>query len=881
MKTISRSSRLLAAAVLSLVAASPALAGGPLAVCESGRAFVWASGGANIPFNPDQGNLGPLDHTAAVAATQAAFATWAAVSTATVSYTQGADLPVDVNITNFGPYLNATAPDGLSAIVFDDTGAIFDLLFGPGSGVLGFAGPEWGNTATCTITEGLSFLNGPSFDDAVAAKDVMVHEFGHYSGLAHTVVNGQIFLAGDESGPTPNNTFGTPSDITVIETMYPFYFGPGSGTSSLQSDDSRALSKLYPAAGFASSTAAISGQILASDAATRLSGVNVIARNVADPFLDAASAISGDFALLPGQSDPVAGTYRLDGLTAGAQYAVYVDQVLDGGFSTEPITLPNAEEFYNGANESSDADTDDPSAYTAVSAAAGGVQAGTDVIFNAFKPGDPLPVGDDGSVQLPIGFPFSICGQRFTEVFVNANGSLTFGGTSADFSESVPEFLNGRPRIAGLWDDLDASAGGVVSFDRRHGRFTVSWSEVPEFAIGGSNSFSITLKRGSRDVEIEYGQLTALDGLSGVSCGGAVTSGFENERRLRKHGKQRTIDMQDRTAAFEIFTEADNDLSDYEITFTGLKRGFDDVFEPNDSVASARRVHLPFATNSQERYAAISPTGGDVDFYKISVKAGDILALEVVRGSFDSVLGIFDADSGQLLIADDDGGAGLLSRLLVQVNVDLRLAVAVSAYPDLAFTGAGGGGGRYVLSINSYRGEVLDAGDDTSTPVALTPAFRYQGQSWSSVFVNSNGNLSFGAPSSDFSESVPELLAGPPRIAPLWDDLDATTGLVIASSDHDKTSIHYVSVPEFFSDSPNYFSVHLLRHGIFGIDYGATARSDAIVGITQGNGASDPGERDLSSDFQVFSGRGTLYEEFVSPDPGDLSFEDLLFLPFF
>ena len=120
----------------------------------------------------------------------------------------------------------------------------------------------------------------------------------------------------------------------------------------------------------------------------------------------------------------------------------------------------------------------------------------------------------------------------------------------------------------------------------------------------------------------------------------------------------------------------------------------------------------------------------------------------------DTVLGIFDGD-GNLLRADDDSGVGLLSRLLVQIVEDGTYAVGVSTFPDLTFTGAGGDSGRYVLNISSYRGTILPVGDDDAVEVGLSSfAFPFQGTNWSSVFVNANGNLTFGAPNADFWEKA-------------------------------------------------------------------------------------------------------------------------------
>lgn len=878
-------------AAAQLLVTAPALAGGPLANCGDGVPFLWPNGGQNIVWNPDQGGLGNLDKAAADTFVADSFDSWQDVGSATISFLQGADLPVDVDETNFVPFFDAPAPDGLSAIVYDDTGAIFTLLFGPGSGVLGFAGPEWGDTPTCTITEGLAFLNGPEFSpaDPLTALSIMVHEFGHFSNLAHSQTNGGILLGlalgtAEPSGPAPSNTFGAPSvadfaNDELVETMYPFFFGPQFGTESPALDDVTSMSRLYPAAGYLATTASVAGSIFSSNGTTRLSGVNVIARNVANPFLDAVSALSGDFtdATDPAAS-PVVGTYSFTGLTPGAQYAVFVDEILDGGFSTPPRDLPGPEEFHSGATESN---SDAPGTFVAVSAAAGATRTGVDVIFNVPQPGDPLAVGDDGFVELFPDFPIDFCGQRFTSLFVNANGSITFGRADGSFLETTLAHLNGAPRIAGLWDDLNAAAGGTVTFGETGSSFTVRWQGVPEFPAVGANTFSITINKknllgqllgtlAGNPFSISYGTLSALDGLAGYSCGSVLTSGFEEESDLTAlRGSIGGVISQ--PAIFEdLVGTGATETVDLRGTlrFNGVNRIVDlTEIRRNDSISRATPLrHLPFDSANPALATVIEAERDDVDFYSFRVKAGDVLAIEVVRGNLDSVIGVFDADTGELLVTDDDGGNGLLSRLLLQADADLRLAVAVSTFPDLEFIGAGTTNGRYSLYVNTYRGTPIAIGDDATVPVTLGRPFSFQGQAHNSVFVNSNGSLSFGNGDTSFAATVPAFLAGPPRISLLWTDLDPTgalgnPGVVLVDANARPAAVHFVSVSQFFSSNPNYFTAELGDQGKVAIKWGPTARGSGLVGMTQGGGATDPGPTNLSR--SGLRPTGTTYENFL------------------
>jgi hypothetical protein len=870
---------------------TPAIAGGPLANCGDGVPYLWANGGRDITWNADLGDLGELTKAQADAFVAQSFAAWQNVATSTVSYQQGADLPVNVDETNFLAYLEAEEPDGLSAIVYDDSGAIFELLYGADSGVLGFAGPEFGDTATCTITEGLAFLNGPEFTpaDALSGLAIMTHEFGHFSNLAHSQTNGGILLGlatstPEPSGPAPSGTFGAPTvadfaNQEYLETMYPFFFGPAFGSESLALDDTTAISRLYPEAGYGAATATVAGSILGPNGTTRLSGVNVIARNVANPFLDAVSALSGDFTdATDPTASPVVGTYRFTGLTPGAQYAVYVDEILDGGFSTTPRTLPGPEEFHSGATESN---ADAPGTYAPVTAAAGSTRTGVDVIFNVPLPGQPLPVGDDGFAELFPDFPIDFCGQRYTSLFVNANGSITFGTNSTAFAENTGAHLAGPPRIAGLWDDLDPSSGGTVIFEETGNSFTVKWQGVPEFDAVTTNTFSITLNRkhplaellGSvvgNPFSLTYGTLAATDGLAGYSCGGASTSGFEFESDLSAF-RGPIGGVIPVPAIFEDLVGSGagetNDLRGT-LRFNGVNRIVDltELVRRNDSIRRATPIlKLPFDSADPAFATEIDRDRDDVDYYAFKVRAGDVIAVEVVRGTLDSVIGIFDADSGELLVADDDGGAGVLSRLIVQADIDRRLAVAVSSYPDVEFVGIGETKGRYSLYVNTYRGTPIELGDDDSAPVTLGRPFQFQGQARTSLFVNSNGSLTFGAGDESFDGNVADFLAGPPRISPLWTDFDPTgflgnPGLVLVDANAKPAAVHFVSVGEFFSSVPNYFTTELRDHGGIAIAYGPTARGAGLVGVTQGGGVADPGPWDLSR--RGLRPNGTTYQDF-------------------
>ena len=239
---------------------------------------------------------------------------------------------------------------------------------------------------------------------------------------------------------------------------------------------------------------------------------------------------------------------------------------------------------------------------------------------------------------------------------------------------------------------------------------------------------------------------------------------------------------------------------------------------------------------------------------------------------------MYDAD-GNLIAVNDDGGVGLLSKIVFPLTTDGYYTLAVTTFADFDFNGDGSSGGRYVLDVFTQEGFPLDLGDDDSEEVALGFTFPYQGGNWTSVWVNSNGSLTFGGGDTDFSESVTEFLNELPRIAPLWDDLSPNNGgQVVVEGDSSELTVSFVDVPEFFNTGANNFAVTLRADGRVTIGYGSVTASDGMVGVTEGGGAADLGPTDLSAG-STYPVTGTTYELFNFGNSFDLGGTTLDFVP--
>jgi hypothetical protein len=140
--------------------------------------------------------------------------------------------------------------------------------------------------------------------------------------------------------------------------------------------------------------------------------------------------------------------------------------------------------------------------------------------------GIPLTLGDNSYAQVNLaGATVSLYGTSYSTFYVGSNGYITFTAGDTTATPSLQSQFS-LPRISALFDDLDPSAGGSVSWKQLADCVAVTFQNVPEKGTTNSNSFQVEMFYNGA-IRVTWLCVMASSALVGLSAGqGQVPSGF-------------------------------------------------------------------------------------------------------------------------------------------------------------------------------------------------------------------------------------------------------------------------------------------------------------------------------------------------------------------
>lgn len=429
-------------------------------------------------------------------------------------------------------------------VIYDQRGQVIEDYFGaPKDQVLGIALPEIaedrdGDGYPETIVKATAVMNGwivaheaadpangvpPPDLDGRRIAGVFTHEFGHAINLSHSQVNGQMAYfshpgyydlypgvpgcvkpvhSWGDSDPTANRI-----DPKYIETMFPFINptqlndqGRNSGIEQStvdRPDDIAGISNLYPTADYARKTGSIAGTLYLKDGRTPYGGINIIARNVADPLGDAVSAMTGD--QTQGKVGPD-GRFRINNLRPGQRYVLYTEEIVAGGYPTTPTGLVSEAEYWN-ARESSNPARDAPCSASAITAEAGVVKT-ANFYFNGYA---------DGVQYTPLTYGYL--------------GSMSKSGSrAAGVADNIPFVWDAKTGVQYAPDGVLGTNASIT----RDGQKMIVQADLNRNVVGYYSDGTPVTTNSAAIWDTKLGLLSDLGSLNSDSCGGGSQIGYSS-----------------------------------------------------------------------------------------------------------------------------------------------------------------------------------------------------------------------------------------------------------------------------------------------------------------------------------------------------------------
>ena len=140
--------------------------------------------------------------------------------------------------------------------------------------------------------------------------------------------------------------------------------------------------------------------------------------------------------------------------------------------------------------------------------------------------GTALALADDTptSFTLNDGATVELYGQSYGTVHVGMNGYVTFNDGDSSYSESFSAHFS-SPRVAALFDDLNPTVSGEISWRQLDDRVAITWSDVAEYSTTNSNDFQIELFFDGT-IRLSWLQIDVQDAIVGLSAGNGLDPDF-------------------------------------------------------------------------------------------------------------------------------------------------------------------------------------------------------------------------------------------------------------------------------------------------------------------------------------------------------------------
>ena len=329
----------------------------------------------------------------------------------------------------------------------------------------------------------------------------------------------------------------------------------------------------------------------------------------------------------------------------------------DNGGSCYSFVTADQTIYFTENFESNDFDLDGQS-LTLNPSGAGATYTGCSQPVTAF-PTDPtggnsLTLGDDAFelVTLGDGQTVTLYGVNYDRFYVGSNGYITFGTSDTDYNESLAEHFT-IPRIAGLYNDLNPTNGGTISWRQLDNRVAVTWSEIPEYPSTGQNSFQIELFFDGR-IRITHLVVDSTGGIVGISAGTGVPSDYQ----------ETDLSAQSNCAASIAFKRGSYSCSDTV-----------DVVISGASLTGSGPLSIALtsdAGDSETLSATEDPGGAGVFSADISSVAGTPVvssgSLEVANG--DSLTATYDSGFGSPSEIEDTANVDCLDPVISRLSVE-------------------------------------------------------------------------------------------------------------------------------------------------------------------------------------------------------------------